>query len=231
METFAFDPASNVLDEKTQQVRRPLEQNPNPIRFQGQYHDHETGLHDNRYRYYDPRVGRFISKDPISYAGGLNLYQYAPNPVAWIDPVGLSKCCSPSMAECDKILDAAGVQVGSHRDMQKAGGGLNDSHHIYQDAAVSALPNYNYYDAPAVVLQGRNADGTTRGTPHYKANRVQDQRGGGSLAAERRIAYKAVRRAGLSPVESRCSLMKTDSYFSGIGASATSNTTVPKRRK
>ena len=63
----------------------------NPIRFQGQYHDHETGLHYNRYRYYDPRVGRFISKDPISYAGGLNLYQYAPNPTGWIDPLGLWK--------------------------------------------------------------------------------------------------------------------------------------------
>ena len=61
----------------------------NPIRFQGQYHDHETGLHYNRYRYYDPRVGRFVSKDPISYAGGLNLYAYAPNPVEWIDPLGL----------------------------------------------------------------------------------------------------------------------------------------------
>ena len=91
METFACDPASNVLDEKTQQVRRPLEQNPNPIRFQGQYHDHETGLHYNRYRYYDPRVGRFISKDPISYAGGLNLYAYAPNPTGWVDPLGLWK--------------------------------------------------------------------------------------------------------------------------------------------
>ena len=62
----------------------------NPIRFQGQYHDHETGLHYNRYRYYDPRVGRFVSKDPISYAGGLNLYAYAPNPVEWVDPLGLA---------------------------------------------------------------------------------------------------------------------------------------------
>lgn len=61
----------------------------NPIRFQGQYHDHETGLHYNRHRYYDPAVGRFISPDPISYAGGLNFYQYAPNPVLWIDPYGL----------------------------------------------------------------------------------------------------------------------------------------------
>ena len=63
----------------------------NPIRFQGQYHDHETGLHYNRYRYYDPRAGRFVSKDPISYAGGLNLYAYAPNPVEWVDPLGLWK--------------------------------------------------------------------------------------------------------------------------------------------
>ena len=63
----------------------------NPIRFQGQYHDHETGLHYNRYRYYDPRVGRFVSKDPISYAGGLNLYAYAPNPTGWVDPLGLAR--------------------------------------------------------------------------------------------------------------------------------------------
>ena len=63
----------------------------NPLRFQGQYHDHETGLHYNRYRYYDPRVGRFISKDPIGYAGGLNLFAYAPNPVGWVDPLGLAK--------------------------------------------------------------------------------------------------------------------------------------------
>ena len=202
----------------------------NPIRFQGQYHDHETGLHYNRYRYYDPRVGRFVSKDPISYAGGLNLYAYAPNPVEWIDPLGLAKCCSRNLVDCEKILSDAGVQVGSHRDMQKAAGGLKDSHHIYQHAAVSTLPKYDYNDAPAVVLQGRNADRTTRGTPHYLASRVQDQKGGGSLVSERRIAYKAIRRAGLSPEEAKCTIMKADSYFSGIGASATSITNIPKRR-
>ena len=61
----------------------------NRIRFQGQYHDEETGLHYNRYRYYDPHCGRFISKDPIGLAGGLNAYLYAPNPISWIDPLGL----------------------------------------------------------------------------------------------------------------------------------------------
>ena len=59
------------------------------IRFQGQYFDHETGLHYNRFRYYDPDVGRFIHQDPIGLAGGANLYQYAPNPMSWTDPSGL----------------------------------------------------------------------------------------------------------------------------------------------
>ena len=67
------------------------------LRFQGQYHDEETGLHYNRFRYYDPRVGRFTTQDPISLAGGINLYQYAPNPIGWVDPYGLTrKCKNPS---------------------------------------------------------------------------------------------------------------------------------------
>ncbi|WP_177313896.1 RHS repeat-associated core domain-containing protein, partial [Burkholderia ubonensis] len=63
----------------------------NLLRFQGQQVDEETGLHYNRYRYYDPASGRFVSKDPIGLAGGLNAYQYAPNPVKWIDPLGLAR--------------------------------------------------------------------------------------------------------------------------------------------
>jgi RHS repeat-associated protein len=62
----------------------------NNLRFQGQYFDEETGLHYNRFRYYDPECGRFISQDPIGLLGGVNNYQYVPNPVGWIDPLGLS---------------------------------------------------------------------------------------------------------------------------------------------
>ncbi|EPB8722752.1 TPA: RHS repeat-associated core domain-containing protein, partial [Escherichia coli] len=65
-----------------------VEQN---LRYQGQYLDRETGLHYNLHRYYDPDVGRFMVTDPIGLRGGLNLYQYAPNPQGWIDPLGLSK--------------------------------------------------------------------------------------------------------------------------------------------
>lgn len=60
---------------------------------QGQQVDEESGLHYNRHRYYDAAAGRFISIDPIGLRGGLNLWQYADNPIAWIDPLGLAKLC------------------------------------------------------------------------------------------------------------------------------------------
>lgn len=65
-----------------------VEQN---LRFQGQYHDRESGLYYNTFRYYDPAVGRFTTQDPIGLLGGENLYQYGFNPLVWIDPLGL-KC-------------------------------------------------------------------------------------------------------------------------------------------
>ncbi|WEF33104.1 RHS repeat-associated core domain-containing protein [Pseudoduganella chitinolytica] len=74
----------------------------NLIRFQGQYHDDETGLHYNRHRYYDPFSGRYASHDPIRLKGGLHLSQFAPNPVEWIDPLGLqnSKATDPARQKC-----------------------------------------------------------------------------------------------------------------------------------
>ena len=73
----------------------------NPLRFQGQYLDQESGLHYNRHRYYNPDSGRYLTPDPVKLAGGLNGYQYAPNPTGWVDPLGLSTCpggggCKPS---------------------------------------------------------------------------------------------------------------------------------------
>ncbi|MCX2784665.1 RHS repeat-associated core domain-containing protein, partial [Microbulbifer thermotolerans] len=44
----------------------------------------------NRFRYYDPEVGAFTQQDPAGLFGGVNNYIYVPNPLSWIDPVGLS---------------------------------------------------------------------------------------------------------------------------------------------
>ena len=77
---------------------------PNPLRFQGQYHDVETGLHYNRFRYYAPEQGCFIQRDPIGLRGGTNVAAYAANPVNWVDPFGLS-CTDPVPPEAAKPKD------------------------------------------------------------------------------------------------------------------------------
>ena len=65
-----------------------------PLRLQGQYFDAETGLHYNRFRYYEPRIGSFISQDPLGLIPGENVYAFGPNVQNWFDPLGL--CTKPS---------------------------------------------------------------------------------------------------------------------------------------
>nr|WP_276514958.1 RHS repeat-associated core domain-containing protein [Aeromonas salmonicida] len=60
--------------------------------FAGQLRDDESGLCYNRFRYYDPQGACYISPDPIGILGGENNYGYVPNPVNWVDPLGLAKC-------------------------------------------------------------------------------------------------------------------------------------------
>ena len=62
----------------------------NSFTYTGRERDKETGLYYYRARYYDPTEGRFISKDPIGYKGGINLYNYTQaNPINYKDPTGL----------------------------------------------------------------------------------------------------------------------------------------------
>ncbi|WP_306291859.1 RHS repeat-associated core domain-containing protein [Rodentibacter caecimuris] len=68
-----------------------------PFRLQNQYYDEETGLHYNFLRYYDPITGRFMTQDPIGLKGGMNLYQFAPNVQAWVDPLGLARFCTRAL--------------------------------------------------------------------------------------------------------------------------------------
>ncbi|RZK34721.1 MAG: hypothetical protein EOO61_13110 [Hymenobacter sp.] len=76
-----------------------------PLRFQGQYEDSETGLSYNRYRYYDPDDGRYLIQDPIGLLAGLNSYSYSANPTGWNDPLGLAKSC-PKNPACNPCTGA-----------------------------------------------------------------------------------------------------------------------------
>jgi RHS repeat-associated protein len=60
-----------------------------PIRGLGQYHEVETGLYYNYFRFYDPTVARYISPDPMHYENAMNLYWYSSNTNDHVDPDGL----------------------------------------------------------------------------------------------------------------------------------------------
>ncbi|MFW6750870.1 RHS repeat-associated core domain-containing protein [Pseudomonas glycinae] len=82
-----------------------------PLRFQGQYFDDESGLHYNRHRYYDPDMGRYLTPDPVKLAGGLNQYRYVPNPMGWVDPLGLTSNCPPPNKPGCPVPDGVGGSV------------------------------------------------------------------------------------------------------------------------
>jgi RHS repeat-associated protein len=63
-----------------------------PLRFPGQYHDPETGLHYNQQRYYDPVTGSYLTPDPLGLAPAPNPHTYVPNPLIQADPLGLMSC-------------------------------------------------------------------------------------------------------------------------------------------
>jgi RHS repeat-associated protein len=61
-----------------------------PFRYLGQYEDDETGLYYNRFRYYDPEEGAYLSQDPIGLHGGTALYAYVSDCNKSVDIFGLN---------------------------------------------------------------------------------------------------------------------------------------------
>ena len=142
------------------------------FRFQGQYHDSETGLHYNRFRYYDPDVGRFVSQDPIGLAGGNNPYQYAPNPNSWIDPFGLTPSCGSALRIIMQMLDS-----GKKRDIGIAVGSKAEAEEILRA----------YISSPGQPGGYRNTTGQTM--PNSPKNSTNDWLPGGRCAYDKEGTY------------------------------------------
>ena len=94
-----------------------------PLRFPGHFHDAETGLHYNRFRYYDPALCRYLESDPQGIEGGRNLYAYTTNPLSEVDLLGLAssgrcKKCEPKATK--KKQKADGKKKESNKDKKPA---------------------------------------------------------------------------------------------------------------
>jgi len=76
-----------------------------PMQFSTKHFDEKTGLSYYGYRFYVPALGRWLTRDPIEEAGGINLYGFVENnPVNFVDPNGLEKlpACPPSEKNCSQ---------------------------------------------------------------------------------------------------------------------------------
>jgi len=83
--TIRYDGFGNIIYEADDAFR-------GRYAFTGREFDVETNLQYNRARYYDPAIGKWISRDPLGFdAGDSNLYRYVMNkPQLISDPSGLA---------------------------------------------------------------------------------------------------------------------------------------------
>ena len=84
-----------------------------PFLYQGQYYDFETKLAYNRFRYYSPETGAYISQDPIGLAGGNpTIYGYVKDSNWWVDVFGL---------DCESNKSGERGIKKALKDLEKAG--------------------------------------------------------------------------------------------------------------
>ena len=151
-----------------------------PIRFQGQHFDAETGLHYNRHRYYDPATGSYISQDPIGLAGGINPYAYPLNPLIGIDPLGLKSCTG-----------SARVLQGNSRLIGKGGG---------YDTGPSNLEEYGVTKDSAAIIPSQWGLGNKKDA-RKKINKISGKLASGTefTCVRDILDDKALRDKGVDP--------------------------------
>jgi RHS repeat-associated protein len=99
-----------------------------PFTFTGREYDPESGLYYYRARYYDPRAGRFLTKDPIGFDGGdANLYRYTlNNAINFVDPLGLWCTYYQSTGQMICVNDQTGQQYYNEIGYAGTGRGWNN---------------------------------------------------------------------------------------------------------
>ena len=128
-----------------------------PFMYQGQYYDSEIDLAYNRFRYYDPEDGRYISVDPIGlFSGEINLYTYVQDINTWVDVFGLSRK-SPTSVEDHHIISDKHVTTKNH-DLFKKAGHNNPDDFLQSSRNKMDLPTkHNTVDTTSSVHTGRHA--------------------------------------------------------------------------
>ena len=162
-----------------------------PLRLQGQYFDRETGLYYNRFRYYSPEIGAFVSQDPLGLLAGENVYGFAPNVQAWIDPLGL--LCKEGAGNTEKGIEQILPKVKSYEQAR------NQAMNILGDLGMDSKPVYGRLKASAgngKVVGRQAADNKALWRLDYDSNKgihiniVDFRNGKGSNAIKQVIPFE-----------------------------------------
>ncbi|MEV7324292.1 polymorphic toxin type 28 domain-containing protein [Streptomyces sp. NPDC093970] len=133
-----------------------------PLRFPGQYHDPETDLHYNYFRYYDPESARYLTPDPLGLLPAPNPSTYVHNPQTWSDPLGLAPRCR---------------ELGLRAETMDA---LRKLENIKKDplGEINSQPNHNHYNAARLEAQGQVVARKANGTPFNHIQELKEARSG-----------------------------------------------------
>jgi RHS repeat-associated protein len=114
---YVYDPYGN-------RINSPISgEVANDFRFSTKHLDSKTGLYYYGYRFYNPKLGRWLNRDPIGEKGGIALYGFVQNRTGnVVDPIGLQDTCYTL------YLDRV------HRDPERAAQLIRDSDFVLQSA-------------------------------------------------------------------------------------------------
>jgi RHS repeat-associated protein len=161
----------------------------NNLRFPGQYFDAETGLHQNWFRDYDPKTGRYMEADPSGIGtdqivgtgrsterSRLNLYAYTDlNPLRFVDPTGLAYFAKRALGKlpwlgilsCNSTDDEANTEL-AHEQLFFEDGRSPSNIGFFEDGSLKSESNPQGYRCGSGHFDDcvmREAVGKV-GTPH-----------------------------------------------------------------
>lgn len=143
----------------------------------GQYHDAETALNYNYFRYYDAETARYLSPDPLGLVPAPNPNTYVDNPHRWTDPLGFAP------EECREL--------GPRDDSLNA---ITKLENIKKDpiGSINPQPNHNHYSAARREARGEVVARKPDGTPFGHISDLKQARNG--LEGIRRILTKELQK-------------------------------------
>jgi RHS repeat-associated protein len=180
-QTYSYDSFGNIIAASGSLT--------NSFRYTGREYDTETGLYYYRARYYDPSVGRFISEDPLEFAGeSTSFYEYDyDDPANFIDPSGMQ-----SQDTCVKHPEVCGPAMPA----------------LY-DPPWWSMPAAPPAPAPPAPPPGWNLPGGPRGSTKGDSTNPSAQLSPAQLAKKRQQEFDAYKRrcseqvpSGLNPCDS-----------------------------